>query len=104
MRPVLYTMATNGLTRKFEEYKNYGGLLVENLCQSVARDLIADAMVKAEKAGFEVLLSVHDELIAERKIGESTLKDFEDIMLNTPAWAEGLPIAVEGFKSQRYRK
>lgn len=104
MRPVLYSWATNGLTRKFEEYKNYGGMQVENLSQAVSRDLIADAMIKIENAGFEVLLSVHDELIAERKIGESTLKEFENIMLDTPAWAEGLPIAVEGFKSARYRK
>lgn len=104
MRPSLYPWAQNGLTRKWEQYKFYGALGVENACQAISRDLIADAMIKAENAGFEVLLSVHDELIAERKIGERDLKDFEKIMLNTPEWAKGLPIAVEGFKSFRYRK
>ena len=104
MRPCLYPWAQNGLTRKWEQYKFYGALGVENACQAISRDLIADAMLKAEDARFEVLLSVHDELIAERKIGERELKDFEKIMLETPAWASGLPIAVEGFKSRRYRK
>jgi len=104
MRPCLYPWAQNGLTRKWEQYKFYGALGVENACQAISRDLIADAMLKAEGAGFEVLLSVHDELIAERKIGERELKDFEKIMLETPVWASGLPIAVEGFKSRRYRK
>jgi DNA polymerase len=75
-----------------------GGRLVENMTQSVARDVMADAMVRVPEG--KIVGSVHDELIAEGIPG----KALEHIMLQKPDWAEGLPIGAESYMADRYRK
>ncbi len=81
----------------------YGGRLTENVVQAIARDLMAESMLEIEKL-FDVILLVHDEIVAERKIGEGDLAEFQRLMANAPAWATGLPIKVEGWKGKRYKK
>lgn len=103
-RPVLYHYSVNSLTKKWELASTYGGKLTENVVQAVSRDLMAEAMLRIENAGFKIVLSVHDELLAERKKNESTLAEFENLMSETPEWAKGLPIKVEGWRGERYRK
>jgi DNA polymerase len=103
-RPVLYHYGVNGLTRKWEESSTYGGKLTENVVQAIARDLMAEAMLRIEKAGYEIVLTVHDELLAERKKGFGDLKHFCDLMNESPEWAKGCPINVEGWQGDRYRK
>ncbi len=97
-------MGTNSVTRKWQRQETYGGKLVENITQAVARDLMAEAMLRIEEAGYEVVLSVHDELIAEARNGFGSVEEFENLMCQLPSWAEGLPINSEGFECQRYRK
>lgn len=84
----------------------YGGKLCENIVQSIARDLMADAMLRADNIGIKLLLTVHDEIIAEAKCGEEglTLERLESIMTAPIKWAEGVPLAVEGFTSFRFKK
>ena len=87
--------------------KIYGAKAVENIVQAVARDLMVDAMLKLEKAGFEVLFSVHDEIVCQIWQEDCTperIAQFEEIMTTVPEWATGLPIQVEGSASARYRK
>ena len=93
-------------TRQFTRNKLWGGLITENIVQAVARDLIADAMVKAHDRGVDLLLTVHDELVAEAPAAQiaELSATLSDCMLSTPAWAHGLPIAVEGWTGERYRK
>ena len=84
--------------------ETYGGKLSENITQAATRDLMADAMVKLEKVpGVDVVLSVHDELLAEVD-GPEGLAAMESAMLDTPSWARGLPVAVEGGLMRRYGK
>jgi DNA polymerase len=85
-------------------HATYGGKLSENITQAATRDLMADAMVKLEAVpGVDVVLSVHDELLCE-VLGLEGLAKVEAAMLDAPAWAAGLPLAVEGGMMKRYGK
>jgi DNA polymerase len=105
MREVLTYETTNQYTRQWQRQATYGGMLVENITQAVARDLMAEAMLRCEASGiYHTVLSVHDELIAEAPIGVGTVHAFESIMAECPPWAEGCPVAAEGWAGLRYRK
>lgn len=97
-------MGTNSVTRKWERQSTYGGKLVENITQAVARDIMAAAMLRIDKAGYDIVLSVHDELIAEADEDFGSIEHFEKLMCELPPWAEGLPLSSEGFTAKRYRK
>lgn len=97
-------MGTNSVTRKWERQQTYGGKLVENITQAVARDLMAEAMLRVEDKGYQVVLSVHDELIAEAENDFGSVEEFEASMCQLPPWADGLPVTAEGFECRRYRK
>lgn len=79
----------------------YGGSLTENATQAVARDIMAEALVRLENAGYRVVGHVHDEILVE---GEHDVEEIKRIMIEPPAWADGLPIDGEGFRCLRYRK
>jgi DNA polymerase len=87
--------------------KLYGAKFVENIVQAVARDIMVDAMIKLEASGFPISFSVHDEIICEVDESLTTpekIKEFEEIMRTPPDWAKGVPLEVEGYVAQRYRK
>jgi DNA polymerase len=98
-------LGVDALTRQWMRLSTYGGKLVENACQSVARDILAQAMPAAEEAGYRVVLTVHDELVTEAPAGgDHTAAGLSEILSCVPNWAEGLPLAAAGFETQRYRK
>jgi DNA polymerase len=106
-RPVLYHYGEDAVTRKWVNAKTYGGKLTENVIQAIARDLMAEAMLQIEDAGpWRIVLSVHDELIAERPIDAkwANLQQFCQLMANIPAWASGCPVKAEGWSGDRYQK
>lgn len=82
----------------------YGGKLTENIDQGIARDLMAEAMLRCQEYGYTPVLTVHDEIVAEDELSDREIREFEELMAQLPAWAEGLPIAAEGWKGRRYRK
>jgi hypothetical protein len=80
-------------------------LIVHNCCQASARDVMAHAMPIAEEQGYEVVLTVHDELITEAPDDlDHSVDGLAGIMATVPEWAEGLPLAAAGFEAYRYRK
>lgn len=97
-------MAENSLTHKWERTKTYGGSLAENNTQAVARDILAQAMLKLEGTKYEVVMHVHDEILCEVKKGEGSVEELENIMSESPAWAKDLPLEAEGFRATRYQK
>jgi DNA polymerase len=105
----------NAFTRLNQiKYKNtkstistYGGKLVENCTQAVARDLLAEAILNLHAAGYEIIGSVHDEVIIEKNLGADPEMDLEEIIkitLKKPAWAASLPVNAGGFISPFYKK
>lgn len=84
----------------------FGGLLTENVVQALARDLMVSAMFKAEKNGFPVVLTVHDELVTEPLAADADHKALEQIMADIPDWAKAMriPVKAEGWTGDRYRK
>jgi DNA polymerase len=102
--PQIEYAAVNQKTRQWNRERTYGGKLVENIVQAVARDLLADAMLRAEERGYTPILDVHDEVITEVPEGFGSVKEFEALMSELPEWATGCPVAAEGWKGKRYRK
>lgn len=86
--------------RKF----TYGGKLVENIVQCLSRDILVDGMLRAEHAGYPIVLHVHDEAVAEVDEGLGDVQAFETMLATTPEWANGLPLKAEGWRGKRYRK
>lgn len=78
----------------------YGGKLTENVTQAVARDILAEALVRLERAGIPVVAHVHDEVLAETEDLDTVVR----LMTTVPRWAENMPIGAEGFVTERYRK
>jgi DNA polymerase len=96
-------MGQNQTTRKWEKTDTWGGKLVENIVQAVARDCLAVAMVRLDKAGFDIVFSVHDEVIVEAPIG-SKWEDVAEIMGEPIDWAPGLLLRGDGYETPYYRK
>lgn len=94
----------DGVTRKWVRRVAYGGLLTENVTQAVARDLLAQGMLRLEEKKYPIVLHVHDEVGIEVKENFGSLKEVEEILSQTPHWAKGLPISAEGWEGIRYRK
>jgi DNA polymerase bacteriophage-type len=81
----------------------YGGMWVENASQAIAADLLNNGIVKAEKKGIHVASMIHDQCLAYKR-GDFTIQDLCDCLTDLPAWAEGLPIAVDGQVQPYYTK
>jgi DNA polymerase len=98
-------MGVNQYTRKWDRLKTYGGKLVENVTQAVARDVLAHNMQAIEAAGYPIVLSVHDELLTETPDSpEFSSAALSTMMSTVPPWGVGLPLAAAGFETYRYRK
>lgn len=100
----LRAWGVDSFTKKWASYSLYGGLLTENIVQAVARDIMAGAMLRLDRAGYPPILTVHDEVICETPAGFGSVAEFTDIMTVTPKWAAGLPIKAEAWAGTRYRK
>jgi len=82
----------------------YAGIWLENVVQAVARDVFAAAMPRLEAAGYPVILHVHDEIVSEVPNGFGSTDEFLRIMLELPAWADGLPLNAKVRNGPRFCK
>ena len=96
----------NTYTRQWSRNALIGSSIFQSAVQGTARDFLAVAMLNLEKAGYEVINSIHDEvlLLVEEQSAESALADVVNIMTTPPTWAPDFPLAAEGWHGKRYRK
>lgn len=98
-------MGINQYSRKWQRIDTYSGKIAENVTQAVARDVLAASMPEIETRGYRVVLTVHDEIIAEANDAPTYSADhLAKMMAANPDWAKGLPLAAAGFETYRYRK
>jgi DNA polymerase bacteriophage-type len=102
--PRITALGVNAVTKRWERFNLYGGLLAENDTQAIARDLLVNGMLKAEAAGYPVVAHVYDEILCEVPRGYGDLGQFEKLICELPQWAEGLPLTASGWRGKRYRK
>jgi DNA polymerase len=102
----IHYFSVDSLTRRWAINNTYGGKLVENIVQAVARDLLAFSMQTVDEAGFKIALHVHDEIVVEEVEASAAigLDLLIEAMVKKPSWAKGLPLAADGFFTPYYLK
>ncbi len=91
-------------TKRWGYQDTYGGKLVENIVQAIARDCLAVAMRRLEKASYRIVMHVHDEVILEMPKGAGCLAEATEIMGRPISWASGLSLRAEGYETSYYKK
>jgi DNA polymerase len=99
----IHYMGVDSITRRWVRMTTYSGDLFQSFVQGCAYDMMMAGWANVEKAGYEVILSVHDEIGAEAEPGRP-VEEFERLMSALPTWAEGCPVSAEGYVATRYRK
>jgi DNA polymerase len=98
-------MGINQFNRKWNRIDTYFGKLVENLTQAIARDVMTHNMPTIDAAGYEIVLSVHDELICETPdTPDYNVATLSKMLAAPPPWALDMPLAAAGFETHAYRK
>jgi DNA polymerase len=92
------------ITRRWMTQAAYGGMWAENMTQAVARDLMAEAMLRVEAKGWPLVLTVHDEVVSEVPAGTVTSEAYSAVVEALPPWAEGLPVSAKAVVTTRYKK
>ena len=97
-------MGVNQTTKKWEIIETFGGKLVENIIQAIARDCLAENIIRLENLGFKIVFHVHDEVIIDCPIGVSSAEEVSKIMGEPISWAKGLPLKAEAYECDYYQK
>lgn len=98
---IVYHEAINGM---WVENFTWGGKLVENIVQATARDCLAHSMLATAKAGYQIVMHIHDEMVIEAPDGVGSLEEVCDIMGQPIPWAKGLLLTADGYETPYYRK
>lgn len=103
-RPQISYWGVSSLTKKWSKQTTYGARLVENAVQGLCRDIIAEALLRLDRAGYGPILTVHDEIICEVDEAFGSADEMIAILTQRPDWAADFPIAAEGKAGRRYSK
>lgn len=100
---ITYWGVTTG--RRWGRLETYGGKLVENIVQAIARDLLVTGMKNVAEADHQIVMHVHDEIVIDEPLDSGfTVEDACQLMSKLPAWAGGLPLTADGYECDYYRK
>ncbi|MFD2446410.1 DNA polymerase [Bacillus sp. CGMCC 1.16607] len=103
-KEALHYYGMNQETKKWEKISTYGGKMTENIVQAIARDCLAEALIRLDNAGYPIVMHIHDEIVAEIATGRGSLEEMERIMGEPVPWAPGLPLGSDGFVTEYYKK
>ncbi|NSW92758.1 MAG: hypothetical protein HPY74_19305, partial [Firmicutes bacterium] len=90
--------------KKWTSQRTYGGRLVENLVQAIARDCLAVSMMRLDQEGYKIVMHVHDEVVLDVPIGTGSIEHVTAVMSRPISWAPGLPLTAAGFECSFYQK
>lgn len=99
----LYFYTQNQTTKKWEESSTFGGKLVENIVQGIARDCLCETLDRITSKGYRIVFHVHDEVIVDAGM-DLTVEELCSIMTEPIPWAKGLILKGAGFSGQFYQK
>ena len=102
-RPALHYYTVGQQTRKWEVASTYGGKMVENIVQAIARDCLAETLCRIDARGLQVVFHVHDEVIVDAPM-ETTVEEICGLMAQPIPWAPGLILKGAGFENSYYMK
>lgn len=102
--PSISYMGMDQTTKKWKRIETYGGKLVENCVQAVARDCLAQAIENLEAKGLPVVFHIHDEVVIDCRADTATLDDVVNIMSQPIPWAPGLPLNADGWVGGFFKK
>jgi DNA polymerase len=94
----------NQTTKQWGKQDTYGGKLVENIIQAIARDCLAVAMLRLDAVGYKIVMHVHDENVLEVPNGLGSLAEVNKIMSEPIPWANGLPLTADSYETNYYKK
>jgi len=97
-------MGVDTYTRKWSRLRTYGGMLTENIIQGISACLLRAAMLRLDADGWPITMTVHDEIVVETNNPDHNVDRMAEIMTIRPQWADGLPLAAEGWEGMRFRK
>ena len=104
-REQIIYMGVNQETKRWGEAETYYGKLAENICQAVARDCLAEAMMRVAAEGYSIVMHVHDEMIVDvPNEDKGAAEEITRLMSVTPEWAPGLPLKGETYETEFYKK
>ena len=102
--PSISYMGMDQTTKKWKRIETYGGKLVENCVQAIARDCLAQAIEHLEAAGLPVIFHIHDEVVIDCAPDAATLEDVVKIIAQPIPWAPDLPLGADGWVGQFFKK
>lgn len=103
-KPSILYYGTNQTTKQWTQLETYGGKLVENVVQAIARDCLALAIENLEAAGFPVVFHVHDEVVIDIPQEKADLDEVVRLMTMPIPWAPDLPLNADGWVGDFFKK
>jgi DNA polymerase len=99
-------MGKNQVTQQWSRIESHGGKFIENFVQAIARDILADGIMRCHEDGFYIVGHVHDEIISEQNEGDNyyTWERMRELMSIRPDWAPDMPLGAAGYDAKVYRK
>jgi DNA polymerase bacteriophage-type len=103
-KPVITYEGMEQTSKQWTTLETYGPKLVENIVQATARDCLGEAMFKVTKAGYDIVMHVHDEIIMDVPKGFGTMEEVNAAFGEPLEWAPGLPLKADGYECNYYMK